>query len=78
MVASCWTGLSRARPIATPTGEAAKRRSADTRMPVKILFDDLDTGATVDERLEWLPDIEPDQGAPLVALVRAFLAVPAQ
>jgi len=47
-------------------------------MPVKILFDDLDTGATVDERLEWLPDIEPDQGAPLVALVRAFLAVPAQ
>ena len=34
---------------------------AGTRMPVRSLFERLDRGATVDEFLEWFPDVTAEQ-----------------
>ncbi len=36
---------------------------AGTRMPVVSLFDHLDQGATIDEFLEWFPDVPRSAGA---------------
>ena len=32
-----------------------------TRVPVKALFDNLDSGATIDEFLEWFPGVSSEQ-----------------
>ena len=34
---------------------------ADTRMPVASLFEHLDQGSSVDEFLEWFPDVGREQ-----------------
>ena len=41
---------------------------AGTRLPVASLFEHLDRGSTVDEFLEWFPDVRRDR----VHLVLAF------
>lgn len=33
----------------------------ETRIPVQALFDNLDSGATVDEFLEWFPGVSREQ-----------------
>jgi uncharacterized protein (DUF433 family) len=33
----------------------------DSRVPVRALFENLDSGATIDEFLEWFPGVTRDQ-----------------
>jgi uncharacterized protein (DUF433 family) len=44
-----------------PERRGGERRFADALTPVKFLLDNLDKGATADERLEWSPDVEPEK-----------------
>ena len=32
-----------------------------TRVPVRALFENLETGATIDQFLEWFPGVTPEQ-----------------
>jgi uncharacterized protein (DUF433 family) len=50
---------------------------AGTRMPVRSLFENLDKGATVDEFLEWFPDVPAELVHSVLAFVEASLKEPA-
>jgi uncharacterized protein (DUF433 family) len=49
-----------------------------TRMPVKLIFENLEAGATVDEIVEWYPGISKEQVKAVVAFAsRSLERVPA-
>lgn len=45
-----------------------------TRVPVSALFDNLDSGATVDEFLEWFPGVTKDQVDEVLSFASKSLA----
>lgn len=45
-----------------------------TRVPVSALFDNLDSGATVDEFLEWFPGVSKDQVDEVLSFASKSLA----
>jgi len=49
---------------------------ADTRISVESLFENLDLGASVDEFLEWFPDLKPELVHAVLAFARASLREP--
>lgn len=49
---------------------------AGTRMPVDSLFEHLDSGCSIDEFLEWFPDIDPEQVHAILAFARESLKQP--
>jgi uncharacterized protein (DUF433 family) len=64
---------------------SAVERSADTlsgawrfknsRVPVKALFENLESGATVDQFLEWFPGVTRDQVVAVLEFAEKSLAV---
>ncbi|MGH9609815.1 MAG: DUF433 domain-containing protein [Bryobacteraceae bacterium] len=50
---------------------------AGTRVPVLSLFEHLDKGSTVDEFLEWFPDVTAEQAHQVLAFAKASLEQPA-
>jgi len=64
---------------------AAVERSADTlsgawrfkrtRVPVKALFENLESGATVDQFLEWFPGVDREQVLAVLEFAEKSLAV---
>jgi len=48
----------------------------DTRMPVASLFDHLEKGATIDQFLEWFPDMNAIDVHEVLRFARASLRVP--
>ena len=45
-----------------------------TRVPVSALFDNLDSGATVDEFLEWFPGVSKEQVDEVLSFASKSLA----
>jgi uncharacterized protein (DUF433 family) len=45
-----------------------------TRVPVRALFENLETGATVDQFLEWFPGVTAEQVAGVLAHAEQSLA----
>jgi uncharacterized protein (DUF433 family) len=45
-----------------------------TRVPVSALFDNLDSGATVDEFLEWFPGVAKEQVEEVLSFASKSLA----
>jgi len=50
-------------------------RFKNTRVPVKALFENLESGATVDQFLEWFPDVNREQVLAVLAFAEESLAV---
>jgi uncharacterized protein (DUF433 family) len=50
-------------------------RFRNTRVPVKALFENLESGASVDQFLEWFPGVERDQVLAVLAFAEKSLAV---
>ena len=50
---------------------------AGTRLPVLALFDHLDRGATIDEFLEWFPEVSRSQVHEVLEFAKASLQEPA-
>ncbi len=50
-------------------------RFKNTRVPVKALFENLESGATVDEFLEWFPGVDREQALAVLAFAEKTLAV---
>jgi len=48
----------------------------DTRMPVSIVFDNLEAGATIDEIVEWF-DVTPEQVKAVIEFAARSLEAPA-
>lgn len=46
-----------------------------TRIPVRALFENLDSGATVDEFCEWFPGVDPDGVRDVLAYAASHSAV---
>jgi uncharacterized protein (DUF433 family) len=46
----------------------------NTRVPVRALFENLETGATIDEFLEWFPGVTLDQVVAVLAHAEQSLA----
>ena len=55
----------------------AERRLAiqNTRVPVKALFENLESGATVDQFLDWFPGVNREQVLAVLAFAEESLAV---
>lgn len=47
---------------------------AGTRVPVRALFENLESGASVDEFLEWFPGVKREQAASVLAHAERSLA----
>ena len=47
-----------------------------TRMPVASLFEHLDKGSTIDEFLEWFPEVKPEQVHTVLAFAKDSLQQP--
>lgn len=47
---------------------------AHTRVPVKALFENLESGASIDEFLEWFPGVERDNVLAVLEFVDRSLA----
>jgi len=50
-------------------------RFKNTRVPVKALFENLESGATVDQFLEWFPGVNREQVLAVLALAEKSLVV---
>ena len=50
---------------------------AGTRVPVLSLFEHLDKGSTVDEFVEWFPEVSVEQVHQVLAFAKASLEQPA-
>ncbi len=50
-------------------------RFRNTRVPVKALFENLESGATVDQFLDWLPGVNCEQALAVLAFADESLAV---
>jgi uncharacterized protein (DUF433 family) len=50
---------------------------AGTRMSVVSLFEHLDQGSTIDEFLEWFPEVSAEQVHEVLAFAKASLKQPA-
>ncbi len=46
----------------------------DTRVPVKALFENLESGATIDDFLEWFPGVNRDQVIAVLVFAESSLA----
>ena len=63
-----------------PSGRAFRRhlsgawRFKNTRVPVKALFENLESGATVDQFLEWFPGVNREQVLAVLAFAEESLA----
>jgi uncharacterized protein (DUF433 family) len=49
-------------------------RFKKTRVPVKALFENLESGATVDQFLEWFPGVSKEQALAVLAFAEKSLA----
>jgi uncharacterized protein (DUF433 family) len=49
-------------------------RFKNTRVPVKALFENLESGATVDQFLEWFPDVKRQQVVAVLEFAEKTLA----
>ena len=49
-------------------------RFKNTRVPVKALFENLESGATVDQFLEWFPGVKRDQALAVLECAEKSLA----
>ena len=47
----------------------------DTRVPVQALFENLDSGATIDEFLEWFPGVSREQIDEVLMFTSQSLAI---
>jgi uncharacterized protein (DUF433 family) len=59
------------RSADTPSGAW---RFKNTRVPVKALFENLESGATVDQFLEWFPGVNREQVLAVLAFAEESLA----
>ena len=50
-------------------------RFKDTRVPVKALFENLESGSTVDQFLHWFPGVNREQVLAVLAFAEESLAV---
>jgi uncharacterized protein (DUF433 family) len=50
-------------------------RFKNTRVPVKALFENLESGATVDQFLEWFPGVSKEQVRAVLEFAEKNLAV---
>jgi len=50
-------------------------RFTNTRVPVKALFENLESGATVDQFLEWFPGVDRKQVLAVLEFAEKSLAV---
>jgi uncharacterized protein (DUF433 family) len=50
-------------------------RFKNTRVPVKALFENLESGATVDQFLDWFPGVNREQALAVLAFAEESLAV---
>ena len=50
-------------------------RFRNTRVPVKALFENLESGATVDQFLEWFPGVNREQALAVLEFAEKSLAV---
>jgi uncharacterized protein (DUF433 family) len=50
---------------------------AGTRLPVVSLFEHLDRGSTIDEFLEWFPEVSVEQVHQVLSFAKQSLEVPA-
>ncbi len=50
-------------------------RLKNTRVPVKALFENLESGATVDQFLDWFPGVNREQVLAVLAFAEESLAV---
>jgi uncharacterized protein (DUF433 family) len=48
----------------------------DTRVPVRALFENLESGATVDDFVAWFPGVSRDQVLAVLEFAERSLAVP--
>ena len=49
-------------------------RFKETRVPVKALFENLESGATVDQFLEWFPGVKREQALAVLECAEKSLA----
>ena len=50
-------------------------RFKNTRVPVKALFENLESGATVDQFLDWFPGVNREQVLAVIGFAEESLAV---
>ncbi|MFZ0916756.1 MAG: DUF433 domain-containing protein [Candidatus Udaeobacter sp.] len=50
-------------------------RFRNTRVPVKALFENLESGATVDQFLDWFPEVSKEQVRAVLEFAEKSLAV---
>ena len=50
-------------------------RFKNTRVPVKALFENLESGATVDQFLDWFPGVDREQVLAVLAFAEKSLVV---
>ena len=50
-------------------------RFKNTRVPVKALFENLESGATVDQFLDWFPGVNSEQVLAVLSFAEESLAV---
>jgi uncharacterized protein (DUF433 family) len=50
-------------------------RFRNTRVPVRALFENLESGATIDQFVEWFPGVTRDQALAVLAFAEKSLAI---
>ncbi len=57
-----------------PDGDCERATIKNTRVPVKALFENLESGATVDQFLEWFPGVKREQALAVLECADKSLA----
>ena len=59
----------------TPDTLSGAWRFRNTRVPVRALFENLESGATIDQFVEWFPGVTRDQALAVLAFAEKSLAI---
>ena len=59
----------------TPDTLSGAWRFRKTRVPVRALFENLESGATIDQFIEWFPGVTRDQALAVLAFAEKSLAI---
>ena len=59
----------------TPDTLSGAWRFRNTRVPVRALFENLESGATIDQFIQWFPGVTRDQALAVLAFAEKSLAI---
>jgi len=59
----------------TPDTLSGAWRFRNTRVPVRALFENLESGATIDQFVEWFPGVARDQALAVLAFAEKSLVI---